>query len=75
MCVPINVSVLDQSKFCFRNADKLMRYHVIKMIARNLYTCVKATSIITYELRHKKANVLVSDLVRHRPDCTAKEDG
>ena len=28
-----------------------------------------------YELRHKKTNVLVSDLVRHKPGCTATADG
>ena len=26
------------------------------------------------ELRHEKTNVLVSDLVRHKPGCTATED-
>ena len=29
----------------------------------------------TNELRHEKTNVLVSDLVRHKPGCTATEDG
>ena len=27
------------------------------------------------EPRHEKTNVLVSDLVRHKPGCTAIEDG
>ena len=27
------------------------------------------------EPRHEKPNILVSDLVRHKPDCTATEDG
>ena len=27
-----------------------------------------------YEPRHEKTNVLVSDLVRHKPGCTATED-
>ena len=27
------------------------------------------------EPRHEKTNVLVSDLVRHKPGCTATEDG
>ena len=27
------------------------------------------------EPRHEKINVQVSDLVRHKPDCTAPEDG
>ena len=29
----------------------------------------------TNEPRHKKTNILVSDLVRHKPVCTATEDG
>ena len=28
-----------------------------------------------FELCHEKTNVLVSDLVRHKPGCTATEDG
>ena len=28
-----------------------------------------------YERRHEKTNVLVSDLVRHKPGCAASEDG
>ena len=28
-----------------------------------------------YEPRHEKTNILVSDLVRHKPGCTATEDG
>ena len=28
-----------------------------------------------YEPRHEKTNVLVCDLVRHKPGCTATEDG
>ena len=27
------------------------------------------------EPRHEKTNVLVSDMVRHKPGCTATEDG
>ena len=29
----------------------------------------------TYEPLHEKTNFLVSDLFRHKPDCTATEDG
>ena len=28
-----------------------------------------------FEPRHEKTNVLVSDQVRHKPGCTATEDG
>ena len=30
---------------------------------------------ITFEPHHEKTNILVSDLVRHKPSCTAVEDG
>ena len=33
-----------------------------------------AYAIIKYEPCHEKTNVLVSDLVRHKPGCTATED-
>ena len=29
----------------------------------------------TYEPHHEKTNVLVSNLIRHKPDCTAREKG
>ena len=29
---------------------------------------------VSNELRHEKTNILVSDLVRHKPGCTATED-
>ena len=31
--------------------------------------------IMIIEPRHEKTNILVSDLVRHKPDCAATEDG
>ena len=31
--------------------------------------------IINNELRHEKTNVLVSNQVRHKPGCTATENG
>ena len=38
--------------------------------------CVHTRVIITiFEARHEKTNILVSDLVRHNPGCTAAEDG
>ena len=30
---------------------------------------------VLYEPRHEKTTILVSDLVRHKPCCTATEDG
>ena len=29
---------------------------------------------VTYERRHEKTNVLISDLVRHKPGCAVTED-
>ena len=31
--------------------------------------------LFVHEPRHEKTNVLVSDLVRHKPGCTATEAG
>ena len=31
--------------------------------------------LLPYEPCHEKTNVLVSDLVQHKPGCTAKKDG
>ena len=36
---------------------------------------VRCHGISTNETRHEKTNVLVSDQVTHKPDCTATEDG
>ena len=38
------------------------------------FSIVLTVSII-YEPRHDTTNILVSDLVRHKPGCTATEDG
>ena len=38
-------------------------------IFRNIY------AQITFEPHHEKTNILVSDLVRQKPGCTAIEDG
>ena len=32
-------------------------------------------SLEKYDLHHEKTNILVSDLVRHKPGCTATEVG
>ena len=32
-------------------------------------------TVLSFEPRHEKTNVLVSDLVRHKPGCKATEDG
>ena len=40
----------------------------------NKVSC-KACFEKTFEPRHEKTNVLVFDLVRHKPGCTATEDG
>ena len=35
----------------------------------------KLIILITNEPRHEKTNVLVSDMVRHKPGCTTTQDG
>ena len=35
----------------------------------------KVLTTSTYEPRHEKTNILVSDQVRHKPGCTATEGG
>ena len=35
---------------------------------------VKNSFMFEFEQRYEKTNVLVSDLVRHKPGCTATED-
>ena len=52
-----------------------------KFTIKGLYLNLRAmTAIIlgvlnTCEQRHEKTNILVSDLVGHKPGCTATEDG
>ena len=36
---------------------------------------IATLSKLITEPHHEKTNILVSDLVRHKPGCTAKEDG
>ena len=39
------------------------------------FTVLGIDCLIIIEPRHEKTSVLVSDLVRHKPGCTATEDG
>ena len=45
----------------------LRKFLIIAYLFTSLY--------YTYEPRYEKTNVLVSDLVRHKPGCKATEDG
>ena len=48
--------------------------HQTKILS--LKTCGKTQGVPqSNEPRHEKTNILVSDLVRHKPGCTATEDG
>ena len=38
-----------------------------------IFVCV--SFFCKFEPRHEKINVLVSEMVRHKPGCTATEDG
>ena len=42
---------------------------------RKIVTTTELVIQSKYEPRHEKTNVMVSDLVRHKPGCTATEDG
>ena len=37
--------------------------------------CILHEAATRNEPRHEKTNVLVSDIVRHKPGCTITEDG
>ena len=37
--------------------------------------CYSICIFLIYEPRHEKTNLLVSNLGRHKPGCTATEDG
>ena len=39
------------------------------------YYCNETGNTLLLERHHEKTNILVSDLVRHKPGCTAIEDG
>ena len=47
--------------------------HTIKLLD-NSWTLTDSLPVETYEPRHEKTNVLVFDLVRHKPGCTATKD-
>ena len=46
-------------------------------IARSYFDVIESQNVLAtiFERRYEKTNVLVSDLVRHKPGCTAIEDG
>ena len=44
-------------------------------MSKFLVIAAKLSFYFPFEPRHEKTNVLVSDLVRHKPGCTATEDG
>ena len=48
---------------CLRTTKVLLNGSAVSF----LYTCI-------YEPRHEKTDILVSDRVRNKPDCTATED-
>ena len=44
-------------------------------MSRRMVEVEKSCQTIRNEPRHEKTNIQVSDLVRHKPGCTAREDG
>ena len=62
LILSISTEILYQLAFCCN------KFHMKTLSFPRLF------QIIT-EPRHEKTNILVSDLVRHKPGCTATEDG
>ena len=56
------------------NKQKPEKHHVNGSQTRRVIP-TKEADRIAIEPRHEKTNILVSDLVRHKPGCTATEDG
>ena len=63
----------------YRSIGPLVYGELTKTALRNSpYTLLSLLTVIRltiYEPRYEKTNVLVSDLVPHKPGCTATEDG
>ena len=54
-----------------------MNFMLLSVVEHEFFYNLRAWSEIlkTYEPSHEKTNILVSDIVRHKPGCTATEDG
>ena len=52
-----------------------MSMNIFPILLLSITACSSSILLIIYEPRHEKTNILVSDLVRHKPGCTATEDG
>ena len=62
-------SQVGENLSCLPIADVIMP-QLVQLAVLSSQVC----EIETYEPRHEKTNVLVSNLVRHKPGCTATED-
>ena len=60
-------------KFYVKFLDQIQGGGVFGENNRIIFLCLLHKKV--YEPRHEKTNVLVFDLVRHKPGCTATEDG
>ena len=49
--------------------------HICTDAQKTIGSTLNLEIIKTNEPRHGKTNVLVSDLIRHKPGCTTTEDG
>ena len=65
------IIVLLLSLFVFVFA--ILRDAGIRFLVINCF--VVKLNLFAFEPRHEKTNILVSDQVRHKPGCTATEDG
>ena len=76
-----NTGVITKIKTCTVNqVDTGLNGYQTRISAFDRVIRVKDTSNIgcqprLYEPRHKKTNILASDLVQHKPGCAAAEDG
>ena len=59
----------------FANVKRRFSYDTTHIILSRQQTAKMLIRLSIYELRHEKTNILVSDLVQHKPGCTATEDG
>ena len=53
----------------------LLSYHMQSRLETEYYSAQKNYCRYSFEPRHEKTSILVSDLVRHKPGCTATHDG
>ena len=71
------IPIIVQAKKCLIHVIKAKAQIFIKdtISARQSDQTAQTPLLFSYEPRHKKTNILVSDQVQHKQGCTATEDG